>query len=111
MKQETLGTMTYKEAAQSALDCQNGCNASGIIRSLAECTLALWDAANERGLGSRWVNRHPVITLYLCKIGELNGASISSMSPCYEPSEKACQNIVAGGIEPDYRRLDWEVSV
>ncbi len=97
--------MTYKEAAQSALDVQNGCNASGIIRSLAGVTSVLWEHANEHQLGSKWVNRHPIIAMYLFKIGELNGYGISSLNHGYSIAEQQVTGIVEGLPEPDFR--EW----
>ena len=94
--------MTYKQAAQSAIDVQNACNSSGIIRSLSEVTSAIYAEATTRGLGTRWVNRHPVIAMYLYKLGEMNGYGICTLDRGYEQAEKLVLNIIAGGDEPNY---------
>jgi hypothetical protein len=87
--------MTLKEAAQSALDVQNACNPSGVIKALAGPVLdALWEQANKTGSGSRWVGNHPIVRMYLYKIGELTGLEANSLSPGYDVAEKACQTIV-----------------
>ncbi len=75
--------MTLKQAAQSAIGCQNACNASGLLKTLAGPVMdALW-AAHE-AQGTRSVNRSPIIALYLFKIGELNGYGISSLMHGYD---------------------------
>ncbi len=83
--------MTYKQAVQSAIDVQNACNLSGVARSLHEVTTVLF----QQDKGTRWVNSHPAVTMYLCKMGELNGADLCSLSPCYEVAEKKCLEIIA----------------
>jgi len=86
--------MTLKQAAQTALDVQNACNASGVIRSLHEITTeVLWPEAQRLNLGTRWVNSHPIIAMYLFKIGELNGCGISSLDSGYEKAERECMEL------------------
>lgn len=98
--------MTYAQAAQSAIDCQNACNASGIIRSLKEAVSGpIWAEANRRFLGTQWVNTHPIITLFLCKIGELNGSSLTSLSPDYKKAEEICILIASGAQSED--EISW----
>lgn len=85
--------MTMQQAAQSALDVQNACNASGIIRSLHEIVMdVLWKAPECQG--TRWINSHPIVTMFLLKLAELNGCG-STLDPSYEPAEKACQELAA----------------
>ena len=49
---------------QRALDAQSACNASGLIHSLHETIDRVWDEARENGLGTDWVNGHPILRLY-----------------------------------------------
>ena len=85
--------MTIKQAAQSALDVQNACNPSGVIHSLAEIVKdVLWPEAIRLGKGSRWVGQHPIVTMYLLKLSEMNGCG-STLHESYEPAEKACQEL------------------
>jgi hypothetical protein len=87
--------MTIKQAAQSALDVQNACNPSGVIHSLAEIVKdVLWPEAIRLGKGSRWVGQHPIVTMYLLKLSEMNGCG-STLHESYEPAEKACQELAA----------------
>lgn len=82
--------MTLKQAAQSALDCQDACNLSGVAHSMLDAIAAIRaDASN-----TVKVNQHPIVTLYLLKMNELNGSG-SSLHPTYDPAEKACKAIVA----------------
>lgn len=67
--------MTYQEAAQWALDCQDACNLSGVAHSLSRAVAAIWDEANKTGKGTDWVNTHPIVALYLSKLCDLNGRS------------------------------------
>lgn len=34
---------------------------------------AVWDEAHRQGRGTAWVNTHPVVTLFLDKLADLNG--------------------------------------
>jgi hypothetical protein len=64
---------TLKDAAETALLIQNGCNLSGILQSFTEVVMdTLWPAAREQGHGTDWVNQHPICTLFLDKLASLN---------------------------------------
>jgi uncharacterized membrane protein YccC len=65
--------MTYQELAQQALDVQDACNLSGVAKALGRAMDALWTEANQHGHGTDWVNRHPIVTLFLDKLDSLNG--------------------------------------
>ena len=64
--------MTYKEAAEQALACQDACNLSGVAHTFAEAVSAVWDEAHERNEGTEWVNVHPICTLFIAKLQSLN---------------------------------------
>src|SRR6266478_9233652 len=65
--------MTIPEAAQTALDCQDACNLSGVLASFKEIVHeVLWPEARRLGHGTRWVNEHPICTLFLDKLASLN---------------------------------------
>lgn len=90
--------MTLIQAAQSAIDVQNACNASGVVRALGtEVMDALWEHAHANALGTPWVNSSPIIAMYLFKLGELNGCGISSLDGGYAVAERACLDIIAKG--------------
>jgi hypothetical protein len=65
--------MTLQEAAQTALDAQNACNLSGVLASFHHVVIdALWPEARRLGKGTEWVNQHPICTLFLDKLTDLN---------------------------------------
>jgi hypothetical protein len=64
--------MTYLQAAHDALACQDACNASGVVHSFDQAMSALWDEAHKQGKGTEWVNRHPIVTLFIDKLASLN---------------------------------------
>jgi hypothetical protein len=66
--------MTLAQAAQAALDCQNACNLSGVVRTFNEVVSeVLWPESRRNGGGTRFVNQHPISTLFLIKLSALNG--------------------------------------
>jgi len=66
--------MTLRAAAKAALAVQDACNLSGVARSFSEILSgALWPEARSIGEGTRWVNTHPIATLFLSKMADLNG--------------------------------------
>jgi hypothetical protein len=65
--------MTYKEAAQTALQVQNAVNLSGVVKTFAEVTSVLWDEARKFNMATDWVNSHPICTLFIEVIAGLNG--------------------------------------
>lgn len=66
--------MTYQELAQQSLDCQDACNLSGVVISFAKGMDVLWAEAREHGHGTGWINRHPIVTLFIDKLASLNGS-------------------------------------
>lgn len=68
-----MAEMTYQQAAQWAMDCQDACNLSGVVHSFDRAVTAIWAEANKQGKGTDWVNTHPIVALYLSKLVDLNG--------------------------------------
>jgi DTW domain-containing protein YfiP len=65
--------MTLQEAAQTALEVQNACNLSGVLASFHHVVIdALWPEARRLNKGTEWVNQHPICTLFLDKLSDLN---------------------------------------
>lgn len=48
-------------------------NASGMIRSMNRCLDYIWAEARDCGQGTDYVNKHPVITLFLSQLAQVNG--------------------------------------
>lgn len=89
--------MTMKEAARTALKCQDASNLSGILHDLDQIVSdVIWPAAHAEDRGSKWVARHPVVTMILLKMTELNGCCCGSLLPAYEVAEKACLELATG---------------
>lgn len=65
--------MTYKDAAQTALDAHGAVNLSGVVLDFARVVRALWGEANLRGRGTEWVNTHPIVVLFVSKLASLSG--------------------------------------
>jgi hypothetical protein len=65
--------MTYQELAQQSLDVQDACNLSGVVHSFAKAMDVLWAEARVHGHGTSWINKHPIVTLFLDKLASLNG--------------------------------------
>jgi len=85
--------MTIQQAAQQALDVQYACNLSGVARSMDKVIQeVLWPAAHREGKGAGWVNSHPIVTMFLLKMSELNGCGCT-LHESYEPAESACKEL------------------
>src|ERR1035441_9904933 len=91
-----LGNMTLKQAAQSALDVQNACNLSGVVFSFANAMGAICN--NLRDLSTKDRNKHPIVTLYLLKLCELNGCG-STLHESYDSAEDACKRIASLSLD------------
>jgi len=60
-------------AYRMSQQCQDAVNLSGIALSFGEVVRALWIEADLFAAGTGQVNRHPVVTLFLPKLMDLNG--------------------------------------
>jgi len=58
---------------KDAINVQNACNSSGVIHALSELVHDLWEIAGKDGHGTKWVNTHPLIILFLDKLNSLAG--------------------------------------
>ena len=86
--------MTIQEAAQSALDVQDASNLSGVVFHFARVMQAICDDSHSEGTGTRERNRHPIVTMYLLKLCELNGCG-STLHESYERAEAECLRLAA----------------
>jgi hypothetical protein len=88
---EDTAEMTIREAADTALMIQNAANLSGVAHTFAEVlSRAIWPEAHRIGEGTFWVNSHPIATLFISKMSDLNGAycSSSGFKEAYEKVER-----------------------
>ncbi len=99
--------MTIPEAAQTALDCQDACNLSGVLASFKEIVHeVLWPEARRLGHGTEWVNQHPICTLFLSKLGSLNRGYFECD---YLHASEACEKLArAETAEPELMKsIAW----
>lgn len=85
--------MLTKRDYEQALQSQNACNLSGIVRSLAEVTNRIWDEVRANGGGTDEVNQHPICRMYAEQIAFLSGASFSD-STSYIQADMACREAI-----------------
>jgi phosphate/sulfate permease len=80
--------MTIQQAAQQAMDVQGACNLSGVVFSFAEVMRAICNGLPNAGTHAR--NTHPIVTLFLLKLCELNGCG-TTLHESYERAWTECQ--------------------
>jgi hypothetical protein len=61
------------EMYKDALDSQDACNLSGLVKTLAGHMEEIWIEARAAGKGTGYVNTHPVVRLFLEQMVHLNG--------------------------------------
>jgi len=49
---------------QNALEVENACNLSGVVKSYSQVMERIWQEARAKGEGTDWVNTHPIAVLY-----------------------------------------------
>lgn len=64
---------TIRELAQEALDVQDACNLSGVAQYFSFAILDLRVALQGSGAGTSEINHHPIVTVWLSKMLDLNG--------------------------------------
>lgn len=73
----------------NAMLSQTACNLSGIIRSAAKVTEAIWAEARRLGKGTDWVNKHPIMRLYAEQISHLAKGDLAS----YGEASEICETL------------------
>jgi hypothetical protein len=61
---------------QNALNSQNACNLSGIVKTLAQDLDIIWNEARAQNAGTDYVNTHPVVRLYVEQLVSLNKSGV-----------------------------------
>jgi hypothetical protein len=87
-------TVNYQEAARWAIDCQDACNLSGVTHSYDKAVSAVFEEAQKLGKGTDWINTHPIVTLFLSKLGSLNGGYFECE---FGAAQDACERIAKEG--------------
>lgn len=71
--------MTITEAYKTAMDVQDACNLSGVVRTWAEVTAVIWEDIREKGGGTKAFNSHPINVLFASKVESLTACSDSNV--------------------------------
>ena len=71
---------TIAQCAKLAMEVQDACNLSGVVRSFAQITETLWAEARKQGHGTDWVNQHPISKLFADKLASLAGVQDNVMA-------------------------------
>ena len=88
--------MLDKKDYQDAISVQNACNLSGVVKSFARVMDKIWDEARELNKGTDWVNRHPIVRLYIEQLMFLNHDGMGnsdSYQSSYEMIEKKIEEL------------------
>lgn len=88
----SLNTDVY-EAARNALLVQSACNLTAVSKAFAEAMLVLSRESTRLGLGSEWVNSHPITTLFVSQIAHLSGAHEGVKFIDYSHAFEACEKL------------------
>jgi len=77
--------------ARQVLGVTEACNLSGVVHSMSTAVSMLWNISSARGIGTKFVNEHPVMVIYAercatltgyCAIGSLNTYG-DALNACY----------------------------
>lgn len=63
-----------KRYYQEAVIVQDACNLCGVVQSFAKILPVIMDESRAKGLGTDWVNQHPISKLFASKITSLSNA-------------------------------------
>ena len=63
------------DIAREALLTQGACNAGGLVHSLHRAVERLQEEMHTEGRGTEWLNRHPVLVLYVTQLAHLSGSA------------------------------------
>lgn len=82
---------------QTAIDAQAACSLSAIVRCLADMMPKIWQEARDSGMGTDWVNQHPICRLFAEQIWFLTGAAsnMSEFRDAWDEAEAAITQLRA----------------
>ena len=70
---------SLQHAAVVSLQIQDAVNLSAVVLEFNEILReTMWPEARARGLGTAWINQHPITTLFIDKLCALNGVVTDS---------------------------------
>lgn len=109
---ETTSLLT-KTDFENAVQSQNACNLAGIVYTLASIMPRIWNEARARGLGTKWVNEHPICALFAEQISHLSGCGMTNNEK-YGTHINYCEAMAQGNrvkaaqLLPEYAPLQKE---
>jgi hypothetical protein len=93
---------------RNAIDSQSACNVSGLVGAMNEVKDRIWATDRKYGIGTYFVNHHPIIQLYAYQIAYLSHGREPIEWAGFSDAYKFCKSVVAGEILPD---SNWMVSI
>ena len=91
---------------QDSLYSQNACNASGLIHSLEDVLAKIWQDSSDVNGGTGWVNKHPIIRLYVEAILGIGGGYGDTDS--YHTAYQLVNDVIDGKRNPTTLELKEE---
>lgn len=88
--------------AKDAITVQNACNLGGVVHAFDRVVTTLQEASHVLGKGTEWVNRHPVVRLFLEQLVHLNcGCTVHEVDgmpqiATYSKASQWCAAVVVG---------------
>ena len=101
---KTLEIIDY----QNAIDACSACNVSGLIGVMNQVKDRIWATDRKYGVGTYFVNHHPIMQLYAYQIAYLSHGREPIEWSGFSDAYKFCKAVVAGEILPD---TNWMVSI
>jgi hypothetical protein len=91
--------MTIQEHAREAIEVQDACNLTGVVHAFSRAMTALREANPTQG--TEFFNTHPIVTLFVSKLGSLNRGYYECD---YLHASDACEAL-ARGESVDYQHF------
>jgi len=82
-----LTPQDYRFAVMS----QSACNASGLVKSWSAVVDKIWHEARAHGGGTEFVNRHPIMQMYVTQLLWLTMGDTPNNYSVYHEAYKLCQ--------------------
>jgi len=83
---------------KTALQVQDACNLSGVVKSFDEALTAIWVEARSTGKGTDWVNTHPICVMFSDKIRALTKSGYNEV---FRKAYDACWDGAKAKPEPE----------
>lgn len=98
---------------ECTLACQSASNLAGMIYCMSSIMPKIWNEARARGLGTKWVNEHPICALFAEQISYLSGCGLTN-NMRYGSHSEYCEAMAKGNsvkaaqLLPEYAPLQKE---